>query len=423
MQLKNVKQRWLAQRKNVSEFTHVQTIFKGDAPHSTTGQRRVVDLPLFGLLLSNTFLILSNILVLFTLSEVAVNDIDLKKMISICLGLGCCFSWMNVITIVSRVERLKVVSESIKITFKSLVFIIFGVVPVYFAFLFGGFCAFHETERFDTLNRINVTLSAILAGDEILDFIRILLREYGAIGFIYAMSFCVLFVVCIHNVLIYVVTEAFKIQASKYEKTDQRNQHPSHKHHKRDSIESTTHGYDDQSELVCTNSLVSKRLTEKMPLITNLKEADNAKRQVFNKITPQSRDTHIVEMNAKKQIIKDDIHYLKGSMQDLIAEQMGKLPDNRIDGQIKAHLLVSSELYIQFLLKRLDRLSRYLINLEEEEELHNNSGDGLLSHTITVSKPLSENTSPMLNKLMSAVKEESESQAERRDLPSSATGY
>ena len=127
---------------------------------------------------------------------------------------------MNLLTIMSSFEILEPVSISIKTTIQYVSLLIAGVLPIYFAFLFCGYMAFHEHEKFDSLKKTNATLNAILAGDEIMPFIMACLESYGTLGFLYSMAFCILFVICIHNVFIYIVSESFKIQSFKYQKEE-----------------------------------------------------------------------------------------------------------------------------------------------------------------------------------------------------------
>lgn len=223
---------------------------------------------------------------------------------------------------------------------------------------------FHEHDKFDTLTKTTVTLNAILAGDEILDFIRALIT-YGQIGFLYAMGFCILFIVCIHNVFVYVVSEAFKENSIKWEK-DQRKLSKKSKSTIRDSKavsalrpQSIVPGMNDLTE----QTVVSKDVFEPQLVVQGDENLNFVKKKIYNKIIPQSRDQHIIEMNVKKSIIKDDIHYMKESMQNLASEDIGNFMVN-VDEEMKASLIISGLLYVEFLLKRLKRLSRTLIDRE-----------------------------------------------------------
>lgn len=203
--------------------------------------------------------------------------------------------------------------------------LLYGVTPLFFAFLFGGYCMFHEHEKFDTLTKANATLQAILAGDEIMNFIIPLSETYGQTGIIYTMAFCILFIICIHNVLIYIISEAFKVQAEVLKKDNL-------KLSKKMSLVVGLTPFnkpaiedDPAMQLKAEDTLVAHELFDEVQLVAGDDAINRVKTKVFNKIIPQSRETHILDMTTKKAMIKDDIRYLKQSIQDLDAEKIGTL--------------------------------------------------------------------------------------------------
>ena len=254
------------------------------------------------------------------------------------LGFGAGLGWANVITILSLLESFTVVSRSISNSAKSLTLILVGILPLFFAFLFAGYCAFHEHERFNTLSKTNATLNAILAGDEILDFITAL-TTYGELGFIYAMGFCIVFIVCIHNVLLYVVTEAFKDESAEYDRK------------RLEARVSKGKAEDDSDDLSLEEPSAHLEAADQKLQQTVAADRVYKRRQLLDD------NEHIFEMNTRKQIIKEDIHFLKETVQNLITERM--------HADTKSHLLVSSLLYNNFLVKRLNRI---LLAIREEKE-------------------------------------------------------
>lgn len=219
---------------------------------------------------------------------------------------------------------------------------------------------FHEHEKFGTLTKTNATLQALLSGDEIMNFIIPLLETYGKTGLIYSMAFCILFIICLHNVLIYIVSEAFKIQATLQKKDVMRLR-------KKDSIHSAispmlprTLAIEPSLQIRAEDTVVALELYDKKQLLAGDEDINGIKTKIFNKIIPQSRDKNILEMAAKKALIMDDIHYLKQSLQDLAAED--------IDPILKTNLLLSGRLYVEFLLKRLERMTRTFLDLEYEQQ-------------------------------------------------------
>lgn len=240
---------------------------------------------------------------------------------------------------------------------KGVLYLLYGVTPLFFAFLFGGYCMFHEHEKFDTLTKTNATLQAILTGDEIMNFILPLKELYGAQGLIYSMAFCIFFIICIHNVLVYIISEAFKIMA-----VDHKKENPKLSKRQSSSVMNSPdyHAVDEKDPRMMSrvhDNVAAEELYQPHEVVMGEDNINHVKTKVFNKIIPQSRDRHIIDMTTKKAMIKDDIRYLKQSIQDLEAE--------KLDEELKAHLLLSCRLYVEFLIKRLDRMTRIFIDNEE----------------------------------------------------------
>lgn len=195
---------------------------------------------------------------------------------------------------------------------------------------------FHEHELFDSLTKANATLSAILAGDEIMNFIIPLRYTYGRVGLIYSMSFCVLFIVCIHNVLIFIISESFKIEVAAEDKFLRKTkkqsvvQVPGSPGLQR-MLSMPPTAADNRAEL----SVISRDIYEEDPVVLGDDNINSVRKKVYNKIIPQSRQSHINDMNLKKQIVKHDIHYLKQSMQDLMTEQLGTLLITRNTNEVQ----------------------------------------------------------------------------------------
>lgn len=182
---------------------------------------------------------------------------------------------------------------------------------------------FHEHEKFDSLTKTNATLQAILAGDEIMNFIIPLRETYGRPGLVYSMAFCILFIICIHNVLIYIVAESFKLQNEQQEKDNRKIGRKASVHPNMTPFLKPNLNLDPAMLIHSEETLVSNQVFEEEQLVAGDEDINRVKTKVFNKIIPQSRETHIIDMTAKKAMIKDDIRYLKQSIQDLAAEQIG----------------------------------------------------------------------------------------------------
>lgn len=230
--------------------------------------------------------------------------------------------------------------------------LIYGVGPVFFAFMFSGYCMFHEHDKFDTLTKTNATLEAVMAGDEVLDLIGALMLAYGGMGLAFGLGFCVLFIICIHNTLVYIIGESFK---ENFEVID-REQKSIQKFNRVQSTISTNSLRHTESHGDVRDFLVSESNFEPAPVIQNESDVNFVKNKVFNKIIPQSREKHIHAMSTRRDMIKADIRFLKESIQDLMKENLSRCHSDP-GSSVKEHLKVSSVLYVEFLLKRLSRMS------------------------------------------------------------------
>lgn len=71
-------------------------------------------------------------------------------------------------------------------------------------------------------------------------------------------------------------------------------------------------------------TLVANQVIDEEQVVAGDDDINRVKTKIFNKIIPQSREAHIIKMTGKRNMIKDDIRYLKQSIQDLAAEQIGR---------------------------------------------------------------------------------------------------
>lgn len=184
---------------------------------------------------------------------------------------------------------------------------------------------FHDHQKFNTLTKVNATLQAILAGDEVMNFILPLGFAYGTVGRIYSLAFCVMFIVCIHNVLIFIISESFKMEVELEEKSLARKKNKDNKQPNTPLLFRQKTIELQPLMLRSENTLAGHAICQDEQIVEGEENINFIKKKVFNKIIPQSRDTHIIQMLLKKDIIKNDIHYLKQSIQDLSKENLSSI--------------------------------------------------------------------------------------------------
>jgi hypothetical protein len=330
-----VKARWLEKRKSLEElntmkqmnFTEDTTMVEGD----------LLSMSNIVLIISNSFLLLANLIVLANLLPNSPDEYILDKYTDSFLGIGCSMAWVNILTVISKLKTFIVVQKTILNSLQGITKFLIGMLPLFLGFLFSSFCIFHEQDRFSTLNNSNIALSALLAGDEIQDFINTLMN-YGAFGTIYAMAFCILFLVCIHNVFIFIITEAFKEETSdenerqrilKLQRINEENRNPK-AFKQEDEIDKNS-----SDGRLLFRSVISPALN-KQEAVLEYDSTNGVKKKIYNKIIPQSEDTIISAMNAKKKLLREDIYYLKESFNNLLNENVGKrlLPRKQRQGKL-----------------------------------------------------------------------------------------
>lgn len=111
---KAVKKRWMELRKNAKVFQQTKGWEKPEETQPLTPEItekiRFLTLANVILLLSNSFLLFANILVLFFLMpfEMAKSS-TIDFYIRICMGIGCCLSWFNCVTLMATFKKFRVV--------------------------------------------------------------------------------------------------------------------------------------------------------------------------------------------------------------------------------------------------------------------------------------------------------------------------
>lgn len=281
-------------------------------------------LSFFVLLISNTCLLMANILTFASLIPRFVTyDSDVERYINILLGLAGFFSWMNVLTIMSISSYLSPVAESLHRTVREVTLLLYGIVPIFFAFLFSGYCAFHTHERFESLKKMSASLGAILCGDEVTSFIYAA-TEFGTIGLVYSMGFCMIFMVCIHNVLIFVVAEAFRayiIETSKKKHAIAKQTLSRRNTWVKKQFSETN--FDAEMRNNYRKSAISNNLYKQKQLLEDKKDIESTKQKLFYSIVPQYKDSHIQELNLRKDFIIDDLKHLRETLYDVMEEPLG----------------------------------------------------------------------------------------------------
>ena len=90
----------------------------------------------------------------------------------------------------------------------SIFMFLLGVLPIFFAFVFSGFCLFQDTLRFSTLSLSIAALVCLLTGDEMGSFFADTIKS-GFFGYFYTYLFTALFLFVISNVFVFLIIGGF----------------------------------------------------------------------------------------------------------------------------------------------------------------------------------------------------------------------
>lgn len=113
---KAIKKRWMELRKNAQLFKQTKGWTKPEETQPETEPQEVKFLTIANVILtlSNSFLLLSNIFVLlFMLPFEIAKSSKIDDYVRIFLGIGCCLSWFNCVTLMATMKMFRVVLSSL----------------------------------------------------------------------------------------------------------------------------------------------------------------------------------------------------------------------------------------------------------------------------------------------------------------------
>lgn len=122
---------------------------------------------------------------------------------SLFLGLGAFFGWCCNLQTLRYFEGFDTVTKTFSYAAWDTFLFGIGIIPIFLAFLFSGFCMFHEAERMSTLEASFETLMALFAGDELSDLFFD--TDEFPLSSLYAYLYTMLMLFFIANVFVYII--------------------------------------------------------------------------------------------------------------------------------------------------------------------------------------------------------------------------
>jgi hypothetical protein len=138
--------------------------------------------------------------------EISADSVD--NIINILLAFACFTSWINILYILSLFENFNLVNKTLSNSAPSIFWFSLGIAPIFLAFVFSGFCMFHENERFEDVQRTYLGLMCLFAADEYQDFY--LDTEEFPMSQLYFYMYGFVILIVVGNVFVFLIESGYE---------------------------------------------------------------------------------------------------------------------------------------------------------------------------------------------------------------------
>lgn len=168
------------------------------------------------LVLSNLLGLLANLIIFINSVSIAFRVNQIEFFISFFLGFACFFSWINLLYILSQYEEFSLVNKTLANSAPGLFWFSVGTAPIFLAFVFSGYCMYHESERFKDVSSSYMGLLALFAGDE-LQNVFFDTEDYP-LSLAFTYSYSIIFLLVIANVFVFLIESGYQQELNEIEK-------------------------------------------------------------------------------------------------------------------------------------------------------------------------------------------------------------
>ena len=147
----------------------------------------------------------------FTGSFVLLIDVLKIPIGSTAVGLGCFFSWINLIQHLRYTPRYYNHFRAILMSIPSVMKLVIGMMSMYVGYAFFGTAVFWQSHRFESVNRTMLTLFALMNCDGIFQLFEELSELNFLVAQLYLYSFIFIFVCVGQNLFLGVVYKIYAI--------------------------------------------------------------------------------------------------------------------------------------------------------------------------------------------------------------------
>lgn len=126
------------------------------------------------------------------------------------IGLGCFFSWINVIQHLKQYHTTYIVIDTVSRSFHRFGPYICGVLPIFMAFALLGMCLFWKTGNYSNLTDALIISYTMVNGDNLFQNMSQNYEAAGFFGEIYCYAFLLFFISVVQNIFIAIIVDGFQ---------------------------------------------------------------------------------------------------------------------------------------------------------------------------------------------------------------------
>ena len=121
------------------------------------------------MLLSAVSLLLANIILFMTIFDKSEKKGHTDFYIDFFLGIGCFCAWIGNLKTLLLYPGFDMVNRTFGYAAMDIMWFGLGISPLFLAYVYSGWCMYHDDERLATLDLTYLTLMALFAGDELME--------------------------------------------------------------------------------------------------------------------------------------------------------------------------------------------------------------------------------------------------------------
>lgn len=156
------------------------------------------------------FALIGNICqILGSLSILIIGGLALNVNESV-IGLGCFFSWINIIQHMKQYHTTYIVIDTLSRSFHRFGPFICGVLPIFVAFVLLGMCLFWKTGNYSNISDAMIISYTMVNGDSLFQNMSQNYQAAGFFGEIYCYAFLLFFISVVQNIFIAIIVDGFQ---------------------------------------------------------------------------------------------------------------------------------------------------------------------------------------------------------------------